>query len=111
MSYMEAKEYGVYRDVKNFASYIEPNGIDGLKTYKPNEFGDWVFAKAEYRNQAIWPFGLSIQYSNQTMLGRVYVPLVNWLYIEAKVATLLRGARPYENKTFFIISPVLRLTI
>ena len=111
MSYMEAKEYGVYRDDKNYVSYIEPFGIDGLKTYKPNEFGDWVYAKAEYRNQAIWPFGLSVQYSNQTMLGRVYVPLVNWLYIEAKVATLLRGARPYENKTFFMLSPVLRLTI
>lgn len=82
-----------------------------LETYKPNEFADWIYAKLEYRNQSTWPFGASIQYSNQILLGQVYVPLFNWLYIEAKIARILRTPTPFENKTFFMISPVLRLAL
>ena len=116
-------------DTLNSVSYLQSNFIDpGLKpeyfkgfnpdkpfefkTYKPNEFGDWIYAKIEYRNQATWPFGISLQYSNQILLSKLYVPLLgDWLYIEAKYATPLRGIRPYETKNFFMISPVLRLTI
>lgn len=83
-----------------------------FRTFKPNEFGDWIYAKVEYRNQATWPFGVSLQYSNQILLSRLYIPLIgDWFYIEAKYATPLRGLRPYESKNFFMISPVLRLTI
>lgn len=111
INYYEMREYGIYRDTDKQITFLEPGGIVGLNTYRPKEFGDWVYAKAEYRNQAIWPFGASVQYSNQTVLGRVYIPLVSWLYIEAKLAVPCRGLRPFENKTFFMISPVLRLTI
>lgn len=92
---------------------LTPTATEGqnLATHKPNEFADWIYAKLEYRNQSIWPFGASIQYSNQTLLGRVYLPLFNWLYIEAKIAQVLRTPKPFENKTFFMISPVLRLSL
>jgi hypothetical protein len=111
MSYAEVRQSAAYYDTTDHVHYMDPNGITGLQTFKPNEFGDWVYAKLEYRNSAFWPFGISAQYSNQILMGRVYVPLVNWLYIEAKIATPLRPLRPYENKVFFMVSPVLRLTI
>ncbi len=88
-----------------------PQNNEELTTYKPSEFGDWAYFKFEYRNQSVWPFGASIQYSNQTLLGRIYVPLFNWLYIEGKVAQVVRPVRPFENRTFFMISPLLRLTL
>ncbi|MCX7880040.1 MAG: hypothetical protein N2517_05210 [Ignavibacteria bacterium] len=90
--------------------YPEDENIK-LTTFKPKEFADWLYAKVEYRNQSVWPFGLSLQYSNQILLGRVYLPLFNWLYIEGRVAQVLRSTRPFENKTFFLISPVLRLVL
>lgn len=113
-----------YSEVREMA-YYEYDGMNndiihelsvfnvlGLRTYKPKEFGDWVHAKVEYRNQAVFPFGMSVQYANQIMLGKVWLPLFsNWLYIEAKYATPLRGLRPYESRNFFMISPLLRLTI
>jgi len=86
--------------------------FDGLKMYHPTEFGDWFFFKLQYRNQAAFPFGMSLQYSNQMLLGRVYIPLLgDWLYLDAKYATPLRGVRPYENQSFYVISPLLRITI
>ena len=111
MSYAEVRQSAAYYDTTNKVNYMTPDGVTGLQTYKPNEFGDWIFAKMEYRNSAFWPFGVSVQYSNQILMGRIYVPLVSWLYIEAKVATPLRPLRPYESKVFFMVSPVLRLTI
>lgn len=116
-----------YSEVREMARYVDPgeselpgddvthltiDNVDGLRTYKPNEFGDWIYAKVEYRNQAAFPFGISAQYSNQTFLSRLYIPLFSdWLYLEAKYSTPLRGVRPYEIENFFMISPVLRLTI
>lgn len=112
-----------YSDVKELALLNEPgegnariyslsNNKTGLKLYKPNEFGDWVFFKIDYRNQAAFPFGASLQYSNQIILGDIWIPIFgNWLYIEAKYSTPLRPLRPYEIKNFFMISPILRLTI
>ena len=86
--------------------------FDGLKVYSPNELGDWVYMKAQYRNQASFPFGVSVQYSNQIFLGRVFIPIFgNWLYIDAKYATPLRGTHPFENQDFYMISPLLRITI
>lgn len=117
LSYAEVQEallYGVQElPIPNAPyNYYSAEGIDGLDTYKPNSFAEWLYLKVEYRNQAVFPFGVSAQISNQILLGRAYLPLLgNWLYLEAKYATPLRDARPYEIKNFFMISPVLRLTI
>lgn len=114
-SYCEVREMGLFLDgdIKVDPKWtVDAKEVSNLKTYKPNEFGDWVYAKVEYRNQAAYPFGFSMQYSNQILLGRVYLPIFgNWFYLEGKYSTPLRGARPYEIKNFFMISPVLRLVI
>lgn len=113
INYAEVKELGLSKRIENtvYVYSLDPN-VDGLITYHPMEFGDWVYAKIEYRNQAVYPFGFSAQYSNQTFLGDVWIPLFgNWLYLEAKYSTPLRTVRPYEIKNFFMISPLLRLTI
>ena len=112
ISYNEVQDYLMYtHSVYDGKSFLTKNDADWLRIYKPNEFGDWVYFKAEYRNQSAYPFGLSMQYSNQILLGRIYLPLVNWLYLEGKYSTPLRGLRPFEIKNFFMISPVLRITI
>ncbi len=119
LSYAEVREMAYFVDPGedleregDDVDYITVNNVTGLKTYKPNEFGDWIYLKAEYRNQAIFPFGASVQYSNQILLGRLYIPLFgDWLYLEGKYATPLRGAKPFEVDNFFMISPVIRLTI
>lgn len=115
LNYNEVREMATYDELQDntaLLTYLSVSGVEGLKTFKPKEFGDWVYAKAEYRNQATFPFGLSLQYSNQIMLGRVWLPLFgSWFYLEAKYATPVRGLRPYEQKNFFMISPLLRLTI
>ncbi len=111
LNYSEVREMAHFRNTASAISYLT-NDATNLNTYKPNEFGDWVFAKIEYRNQRTFPFGASIQYSNQILLGRVYIPLFgNWFYIEAKYAQPLRSVRPFESEHFFVVSPVLRLTI
>jgi hypothetical protein len=111
MSYSEIYEYALYHE--NGSNFLKRNDVQGLTIYKPNEFFDWLYAKVEYRNQSTWPFGASLQYSNQILLSRIYFPLFgNWFYLEAKYSTLLRSLRPYEvNKSFFMFSPVIRLTI
>ena len=115
LSYCEVQEalyYEVARGNDAPSRNISTEGINGLITYKPNEFMDWLFLKVEYRNQAVFPFGGSVQLSNQIFLGRLYIPLFgNWLYLEGKYSTPLRDARAYEIPNFFMISPVLRLTI
>lgn len=118
LSYSEVQEAAVYDVQQGQAgrdapiTYLGTNRIEGLQLYKPNEFGDWVYAKIEYRNQDVFPFGASVQYSNQMLLGNVYIPLFgNWFYLEGKYSKLLRGARPYETDDFYMISPVIRLTL
>jgi hypothetical protein len=115
LSYCEVQEayyYELKRGTDAPSRNITNVGVDGLFTYKPNEFMDWLFFKVEYRSQAVYPFGASIQVSNQILLSRAYIPLFgNWLYLEAKYSTPIRDVRPYEIQNFFMISPVLRLTI
>lgn len=114
VSYSEIREAAMYRigAADTAKTYFATEGILGLKTYKPSEFGDWVYAKAEYRNQGAFPFGLSIQYSNQILLNKVWIPLFgDWFYIEGKYAKPVRNLRPFEDDGYFMISPVLRLTI
>lgn len=111
LNYFEVREYASYLDKFN-SNIITATGVDGVHVYKPNELGDWIFAKAEFRSQSTWPFGLSLQYANQILLGDVWVPLIgNWFYIEGKYSTPLRGLRSYEVNNFFMISPLLRITI
>lgn len=120
LSYYEINELAYYVDAGNNGikgdgddiHHLTKNDVNGLKMYKPNEFGDWVYLKAEYRNQGAYPFGLSFQYSNQLLLSRAYLPLFGkWLYLDVRYSTPLRGKRPYEIENMFMISPVLRLTI
>jgi hypothetical protein len=114
LNYSEVTELGLNKRPGDGGAIIyslDPN-VDGLITYKNKEFGDWVYAKVEYRNQAAYPFGVSLQYSNQVIMGDAWIPLFgNWLYLQAKYSTPLRGLKPYEIKNFFMISPLLRLTI
>jgi hypothetical protein len=37
--------------------------------------------KIDYRNQAAFPFGVSIQYSNQIILGDIWLPIFGKLAI------------------------------
>ena len=110
VNYFEIREAGVFRDTAAAISYLAIDGVRGLRTWKPAELGDWVYAKVEYRSQKAFPFGASVQYANQILLAHAYVPLLGqWLYIEGKYATPLRGLRPFERQHSFMISPVLRL--
>ncbi|MBQ6269524.1 MAG: hypothetical protein IJK61_05300 [Bacteroidetes bacterium] len=115
IAYSEVEEMGFYYENKgkpDQMAFISNEGIQGLKTYKPSEAMDWLYMKLEYRNQATFPFGASAQLSNNNVLGRIWIPLFgDWLYIEMKYSTPLRERRPYEIGSFFMISPVLRLTI
>lgn len=110
LNYYEIREVGMFRDSSDSFNYLGIDGVRGLNTWKPNELGDWIYAKLEYRNQSTFPFGASLQYSNQILLAHAYIPLLGqWLYIEGKYATPLRGLRPFEREHVFMISPVLRL--
>jgi hypothetical protein len=112
--YVETRElaYTAGNGNNNWENTMFTDGVEGLTTYKPSEAMDWLYFKLEYRNQATWPFGASIQIANQTLLGNVWVPIVgNWLLLEMKYTTILRDPRPYEIKNFLMFSPVIRITI
>ncbi|HLP28819.1 MAG TPA: hypothetical protein VK147_09270 [Candidatus Didemnitutus sp.] len=112
ISYAEVQEAAVFLDTldgKN-EQFLGRDGVNGLVTWKPNEALDWIYAKVEYRNQAAFPFGISLQYSNQILLARAYIPVFgDWFYLEGRYSTPLRDARPFEVENFFMFSPVLRL--
>lgn len=110
-SYAQVDEYLYYN--QNFEYVLERNHVVGLKTYKPSEFQDWLYLKALYRNQQAFPFSLSLQYSNQILLAQAYLPIFgNWFLLEGRFSTVLRDkVRPYELQNFFMISPILRITI
>jgi len=109
-NYAEVREVGFFNDTTTGNQFLAYDGVTGLQLWKPNEFLDWVYAKVEYRNQGSFPFGVSVQYSNQILLGRVYIPLLGeWLYLEGRYSTPLRDARPFEIEHFFMVSPILRL--
>ena len=118
LNYVETREMGLtdlFIDPTTqelVGATIAVEGMTGLKTYKPSEALDWLYLKVEYRNQSTWPFGASLQVANQTLMMRGWVPILgNWLLLEAKYSTVLRDPRPFELKNFFMISPVIRLTI
>jgi hypothetical protein len=93
-----------------------PNAVsfEGGGLWHPTEMQDWLFAKVEYLNQSGFPFGMSAQLSNSNLLISGFIPLIpNWLFIEAKYSTpILRdNPQPWENPTFFMLSPILRFKI
>lgn len=120
VSYALVDEYLVY-DEEQFSeegvpagnvTYLERQGAVGLRTYKNNEFADWLYLKLQYRNQQAFPFSVSAQLSNQIFLAEAYLPLFgDWLLLQGKFSTPLRDARPFEIENFFMISPVFRITI
>jgi hypothetical protein len=109
--YTEVQEWAYRRTQTGDTAMVR--NISGLQLYHPVTAADWVYARLEYRSQSTFPFGVTLQYANQMLFARAYVPLIGeWLYLEGKYATPLRSQpRPWEIKNFFMISPVLRLTI
>lgn len=96
------------------ANNVTPSrgSVRGLLNYRPQSVLDWLFIKFEYRNETSYPFGFTLQYSNQIFMGTGYLPLFgNWLFLEAKYARVLRDLRPYESPDYFMISPVFRILI
>ena len=94
VNYFEIREAGVFRDTAAAISYLAIDGVRGLRTWKPAELGDWVYAKVEYRSQKAFPFGASVQYANQILLAHAYVPLLGqWLYIEGTTGAQRNGDR------------------
>lgn len=114
-------ELGVcYAEIQEAALRYNPDwsislvrdGVAGLRLYKPQQLGDWLYARLEYRNQSNFPFGVALQYSNQILLGRAYVPIIGrWLYVEGKYSTPLRPLRPFERRHFFVLSPLVRIAM
>jgi hypothetical protein len=80
----------------------------------PTEFEDWLYAKVDYLNQSGFPFGISAQLANRNLLVSGFIPVIkNWLFLEAKYSTpLLRDEpAPWEYRSFFMISPILRFEL
>jgi hypothetical protein len=91
-----------------------PTGVIYTNLIHPTELEDWIFAKIEYLNQSGFPFGMTAQLANRNLLVSGFIPVIpNWLFIEAKYSTpILRDEpAPWENRSFFMISPILRFQI
>ncbi len=97
---------------RDTARFLEGVVYEGL--VHPTEVEDWIFAKVEYLNQSGFPFGMSAQIANRNLLLSGFIPVLpNWLFLEAKFSTpiLRTQAAPWEQKGFFMISPILRFKI
>ncbi|MBS1911452.1 MAG: hypothetical protein JST22_05665 [Bacteroidetes bacterium] len=96
-------------DTEKLADGVIYNGL-----IHPTDVQDWIYAKVEYMNQSGFPFGLSAQLANRNLLLAGYIPVIpNWLFVEAKYSTpILRDSpAPWEQRSFFMISPILRFKI
>ncbi len=113
INYTDVREALVYTPVGERVKALTMNNVDGLASWRPQEVGDWIYLRAEYRKQREFPFGVSLQYANQMILGRAYIPLVGqWLFLEARYSRALRETRPFEIPGgFFMISPIVRFTL
>jgi hypothetical protein len=116
VNYGEVREAALVRARSTGFWHLAASDVTGLRTYRPDNVLDWIYAKFEYRNETTFPFGASVQYSNQILIADFYYPLFgNWLYLEAKIGKVLRDMRPYEPVTrdgwYFMVSPVLRILI
>lgn len=97
-----------------FASDATVVSYENGNIIHPTTFEDWALFKVDYLNQSGFPFGLSAQLANQNLMISGFIPLFpNWLFIEAKYSTpLLREQpAPWEQRHFFMISPILRFKI
>jgi hypothetical protein len=100
-------------------TYFAFNGVTpavrngrGLVNYEPRTILDWVYGRFEFRNETTYPFGFSVQYSNQIIMADAYLPLFgNWMYLELKYARPLRELRPYELEQYFIPTLVFRILV
>lgn len=117
INYNEVQQAALLRLEPGVETYALVNDARGLELFHPTEALDWVYAKVEYFNQSGRPFGISAQFSNQYLMGRVFVPIIgSWLYLEAKYSTNMRSEeqinlRPFDFNSFFMISPVIRFRI
>lgn len=117
VNYTEVQDVAIVRNIKTGLHHFMQNNIrgiggPGLVNYRPESIMDWIFAKFEYRNETTFPFGASVQLSNQIFMADFYFPLFgNWMYLEAKYAVPIRDKRPYELSSYFMISPVFRILI
>jgi len=116
VNYVDVQEYlavdvnvpGESRDTR----LIGPGEAQGLRSYADVNSGDMLFLKATYRNQSVSPFEVSAQMSNSILTIDGFLPLFgNWFLLQGKYAAPLRDHRYYEFKNFFMLSPVLRITI
>jgi hypothetical protein len=95
---------------------VEDAGLRYLTTslIHPTELEDWAYAKIEYLNQSGFPFGASAQLANRNLMLTGFIPVIpNFLFLEAKYSTpILRDEpAPWENKSYFMISPIIRFKI
>jgi hypothetical protein len=119
VSYQEIARATVVNVVGGVPEPVDPvEALGDAVVYRdlihPTEFEDWLYAKVDYLNQSGFPFGLSAQLSNRNLLLSGFIPVIkNWLFIEAKYSTpLLRDQpAPWEYKSFFMISPILRFEL
>ncbi len=117
INYTEVQDVGLVQSRSTGLQYFAYSGVKlnggGLMNYRPESLLDWAYAKFEYRNETTYPFGASLQFSNQILMGDLYFPLLgNWMYLELKYAKVLRDPRPYEGKgEYFMFSPVFRILI
>jgi hypothetical protein len=105
-------------DINTLEPVDSVNSIGSAVMYNslshPTEFEDWLYARVDYLNQSGFPFGISAQLANRNLLISGFIPVLrNWLFLEAKYSTpLLRDQpAPWEYKSFFMISPVLRFEL
>lgn len=118
LNFTEVQEYlavnvageGEARDIRLLDAAT--GGVSGVRNYSHVNGADMIFLKATYRNQAENPFEFSAQLSNSILSIDGYLPLFgNWFLLQGKYATPVRDARYYEFDNFFMISPVLRITL
>ena len=103
---------------KHGLQFVAINDLGDAVMYRdlihPTEFEDWLYAKVDYLNQSGFPFGISAQLANRNLLVSGFIPVIkNWLFLEAKYSTpLLRDEpAPWEYRSFFMISPILRFEL
>ena len=68
-----------------------------------------IWASSWPRVSTSWVMVVVVFISLSFCGAALQVLLGQWLYIEGKYATPLRGLRPFEREHVFMISPVLRL--
>ncbi|GAB5466448.1 MAG: hypothetical protein Kapaf2KO_18840 [Candidatus Kapaibacteriales bacterium] len=116
VNYINVEEFVAVEEGEgaNRAVFLRDMGSStGVMSYASEDASDMLFAKVTYRNQSVYPFEVSTQISNSILMLDGYLPLFgNWLLLSAKYATpVLRDKRYFEFNNFFMISPIIRITL